>query len=133
MEGKGANITEAEWPIMAFLWRRETATAAEIVDEVLRDRDISMRTVKSLLGRLVAKGAVAYTVDPADARVYHYRAAVARDEAVGAKKRVFLGTVFDNNPLDLLAHFVNEADLSPRDLDELRAILDKKRKDGDDG
>lgn len=132
MSRKGVNITEAEWPIMAFVWERDSATAAEIVDCVIRDRDISMRTVKSLLRRLVAKGAVTYTVDPDDARVYHYSAAVTRDDAVHARKRVFLRTVFNDNPLDLLAHFVKDSALSAQDIDELRGIIEKKRRESDD-
>jgi hypothetical protein len=53
MTKPSANITEAEWPIMSLLWKKGTATSAEIVQEIQRGRDVSMRTVKALINRLV--------------------------------------------------------------------------------
>ncbi len=79
------NITEAEWPIMKVLWLRPTATAAEIVAEVTGERAVAMRTIKTLIRRLVAKNAVGFEVDEHDSRLYHYRALVSKEEAMEEK------------------------------------------------
>jgi BlaI family penicillinase repressor len=122
------NITEAEWPIMRVLWEHESATAAEIVGAVTGERDVAMRTVKTLLRRLVAKKAVSYDVDPGDSRIYHYRASITKDEAIQTKNRDFLASFYQDNVGELLARFVGDTDLSDGQIAELQKALDKARR-----
>lgn len=129
---KKAGITEAEWPIMKVLWAKDMATAAEIVDSVTRARKVSMRTVKTLIRRLIAKGLVAYAVDEHDARVYHYRALISREEGVRDKNLSLLNLVYEGKAGDLLAHFVENATLSSGEIDRLRRQLDEKKAESDD-
>ncbi len=125
---KSHNITEAEWPIMRVLWNNGSATAAEIVDTVMGERDIAMRTVKTLLRRLVAKKAVGYAIDPDDARIFHYRALIKKDEAIQTKNRNFLGSFYQNNVSDLLTNFLGDADMTEEQINNLQKILDQKKK-----
>ncbi|MCC8180141.1 MAG: BlaI/MecI/CopY family transcriptional regulator [Planctomycetes bacterium] len=128
---KKINITETEWPIMQVLWDRPSATSAVIIDQVTNERDISLRTVKALINRLMTKGAITYTKDEFDSRIYHYRAAVALEDVVREKNRSFISMIYDNDPMKLLTRFVHDAALSENDIDELRALLDKKQKQVD--
>lgn len=125
----GNNITEAEWPIMCVLWDKGTSTSADIVSEVMRERDVTKRTLKALLNRLIAKKVVSYTRDASDSRVYHYTALISREEAVKIKNDSFLGMVYKNDPVSLLANFVKNSDLSPDDITRLYALLKEKEKD----
>lgn len=120
-------ITEAEWPIMKFLWERGSATAAEIVAEVEKTRPVSMRTTKTLIRRLISKGMVGYSVDEKDSRVYHYRPLITQAEGVGEKNQAILDLVYEGKAGELLAHFVENARLDAGEIDRLRALLDKKR------
>lgn len=126
------NITEAEWPIMCVLWEKGTCTSAEIIEEVMREKEVTKRTLKALLNRLLAKKIVSYTRDEVDSRVYHYEALVSRDAAVKSKSSSFLGMVYDNNPVSLLTNFVRSAKLSPDDITRLYALLKEKEKDASD-
>jgi BlaI family penicillinase repressor len=128
---KSHNITEAEWPIMRVLWTNGSATAAEIVDAVTGERDVAMRTVKTLLRRLIAKKAVAYAIDPEDSRIYHYRAVIKKDEATRTKNRNFLASFYQNNIGELLTHFVNDASLTDREIAELQTTLDEIKRSRD--
>ena len=122
---KRNSITEAEWPIMAVLWEKGTATSAEIIDAILADRDASRRTLKALLNRLVTKGSVIFTRDENDQRVYHYRPAITREEAVRGKTRAFLG-MLGGDVMNLLTNFVSQAELTDDDIEQLRELLRKK-------
>ncbi len=128
---KQHNITEAEWPIMRVLWESGSATAAEIVDAVTSERDIAMRTVKTLLRRLIAKKAVAFAIDPDDSRVYHYRAIIKKDDAMRTKNRNFLDSFYQNNISELLGHFLGDADMSAEQIADLQKLLNKKKKEKD--
>lgn len=125
----GGRITGAEWPLMEALWNSGTLTAAEIVASVTARTGTSMRTVKTLLRRLVAKGAVSYTVDAADARVYHYTAAVRREDCAAARTEALLGTVFSHDAGEMLLHFVRDTRLSRTEIERLEALLAKKREE----
>ncbi|MCD8349038.1 MAG: BlaI/MecI/CopY family transcriptional regulator [Planctomycetaceae bacterium] len=124
---KRNTITEAEWPIMAVLWEKGTVTSAEIIDTVMARRDVTKRTLKALLNRLITKGSVVFTRDDRDQRVYHYSAAITREEAMRSRTHAVLDMV-GGNALDLLASFVTHARLQPDDIAQLRELLDEKEK-----
>jgi BlaI family transcriptional regulator, penicillinase repressor len=117
-------ISDAEWDVMQVAWRRGDFTAQEMIDE-LSHRDWSPRTVKTLLGRLLAKGALAH--EPRG-KAYVYRPAVKREDCVRQESESFLDRVFGGAPAPLLAHFVKRGRLSAEDIAELRRILDEKVK-----
>ena len=124
-------VSQAEWPIMESLWEKGTATASELVEAVTAGKDISMRTVKTHIRRLVDKGAVGYAIDPDDSRVYHYRPLVTRGEAVQTRKRSILGDLFGGDPAALLDHFVEDKSLGEDEFKKIQQLLRRKRKGGD--
>lgn len=126
---KKPRITEAEWPIMEFLWDRESATASQIVDHIAQSRDVSMRTVKALVRRLIDKKMVSFTVDARDSRVYHYRAVVSREQGVDDKNQSILNLVYGGKAGELLTHFVGNAELQEEEIDGLLSLLAKKKAD----
>ena len=65
-------ISEAEHAVMEVLWQDAPLTAQEVSERVDPERDWTAATVKTLLGRLLAKRAVAHEVD---GRRYLYRPA----------------------------------------------------------
>ena len=120
-------ITEAEWPIMEFLWERESATAAQIIERVSRVRTGSVRTIKALIHRLVEKKMIVFTVDERDSRMYHYRASVTREEGIREKKQTILNMAYAGKISDLLLHFVDDAELDAKEIDSLLSRLEKKK------
>ena len=117
-------ISDAEWDVMQVAWRRGAFTAQDMIDE-LSHRDWSPRTVKTLLGRLLAKGALAHE---ARGKAYVYRPAVKREDCVRQESDSFLDRVFGGAAAPLLAHFVQRGRLSDQDIAALRKILDEKGK-----
>lgn len=126
---KKTQISEAEWPVMETLWKKGRATAGEIVQEVVLGRDVSMRTIKTHIRRLIAKGAIGYSIDPDNSRLYHYRPLVTRDEAVRSRNRSFLGFVYNRDPVALLDAFVEDNSLSDAEVEEIQRLLKRKRRE----
>ncbi|HEY8240553.1 MAG TPA: BlaI/MecI/CopY family transcriptional regulator [Kiritimatiellia bacterium] len=117
-------ISEAEWEVMRIAWERGTVTAQAVVD-ALGHKDWSPRTVKTLLNRLVKKGALAFQ---AQGKAYLYRPAVPMEKCVREESRSFLDRVFGGEAAPALAHFVKSAKLSPDEIKELKRILAEKSK-----
>src|SRR5262245_50919154 len=103
-------ISPAEWVVMEVLWRAESATAAEVIDELGGARNWNHRTIRTLLTRLVGKGALAAR---SAGRRYLYRPAVSRENCVRHESRTFLEKVFGGNAAELLLHFARDAKITP--------------------
>src|SRR5687768_11253163 len=89
---KSVNISDAEWEVMRVLWDAPGAvTANDVVAAVAGPKGWNPRTVKTLLNRLIKKGAVAFE---ARGKVYWYRPRVARVECVKTEARSFAARVF---------------------------------------
>ena len=117
-------ISDTEWEIMKILWQRAPLTAQEIIT-ALTSRDLSWhpKTAKTLLNRLVKKKALAYDQE---GRAYLYRPLVQEGDCVRAEAESFLQRVFGGSLQPMLAHFVEQNKLSPKELAELRRLLEKK-------
>jgi BlaI family transcriptional regulator, penicillinase repressor len=119
-------ISESEWDVMNVLWAADAPLAAnEVVERLAGVRDWSPRTVKTLLNRLINKGALAYE---AQGKRYLYRPRVPREQCVREETRSFLSRVFANAPGAMLLQFVAQAKLTPDEVEALRKLLDKKGK-----
>ena len=115
------DISDAEWDVMKVVWDRGPLTSGEIVKHLESERKWKPRTIKTLLARLVKKGAVTVT-EQADRR-FLYSAKVARDAVVRRESRSFLRRVFDGSAAPALVHLLEDAKLTQREIDELKQIL----------
>lgn len=122
-------ISDAEWEVMKAVWDRGPAglTAGEVVQALEAERDWRPRTVKTLLGRLVKKGAVAFEDD---GRRYLYRAKVTKEDCVRMESRSFLARVFDGAVAPALVHFLEHEKLTPDEIRQLRQTLERGRGEG---
>lgn len=122
--GMSERITEAELAVMETLWDRPRRTAAEVCELVCAGRDWTLATVKTLLSRLVQKGAVA--AEP-DGRRFLYTPLVAREDYVGGESRRLVDRLFGGSAASLVAHFAESEALTADDLDEIEALLRELR------
>ena len=118
-------ISDAEHAVMEALWRESPRTAAEICDEVSEQRGWSLATVKTLLGRLVSKEAIA--AEP-DGRRFLYRPLVERADYVGGESRRLDDRLFGGRAAPLLLHLVEAEALSDADIDEIERLIRELRK-----
>ncbi len=115
-------ITEAEWEVMESVWTAESQLPGEILARIDAGGR-SHRTLRTLLARLVEKGAVAVTVSGSK---HLYSAAVTRDECIRTATQSFSKRFFAGDVKSMLLHFVEHESLSAEELDALRAELDAK-------
>lgn len=119
-ENAGERISEAEHAVMEALWDTSPLSAADVCDRVCSERDWSMPTVKTLLARLVTKGAVA---TEADGRRFLYTPTIERADYVGTESRRLLDRLFGGKPASLFAQLAESESLSDADLAEIERIL----------
>jgi len=119
------NISDAEWEVMNVLWESSPRTASEVAEQLCERMNWHPKTVKTLLARLVKKGALRFRTE---GNKYSYRPAVSREKFVRVETRSFIDRVFGGQTTPMLVHFVQNGDLTPEDLESLKEILERSRK-----
>ncbi|ANY20458.1 Penicillinase repressor [Tsuneonella dongtanensis] len=118
-------ISDAEHAVMEALWDKSPLAAAEVCERVCASRDWTMPTVKTLLGRLVAKGAVA--TEP-DGRRFLYSPLIERADYLGSESKRLVERLFGGRAAPLFAHLAESEALSEEDLLEIEAMLKELRR-----
>lgn len=116
-------ISDTEWQVMKIIWASAPITAGEVIEKLEGVTSWKPKTVKTLLGRLVRKKAIAFNKE---GRIYVYYPLVAENECVKAESRSFLQKVYGGALNTMFAYFLEEEELSREDIEELKRILDQK-------
>ena len=114
--------SESEMQVLSALWDDAPQTAAALTRRIGTINGWTQATVKTLLARLVQKGAV---TAEADGRRYLYRPAIDRAEAVGEESQRFVDRLFGGRVSPLIAHLAEREALSDTDIAEIEALLRK--------
>jgi predicted transcriptional regulator len=117
-------ISEGEHVLMEVLWTDSPLTAAEVTERIDPARGWSDRTVKTMLGRLLAKGVLAHEED---GRRYLYRPAVKREDHVARESSRLIDRLFGGRAAPLVAHLAERQALTEADITELEALLKELR------
>ncbi|MEM9589003.1 MAG: BlaI/MecI/CopY family transcriptional regulator [Planctomycetota bacterium] len=124
MSQPNLQITDAEWDVMEAVWADDEQAAGEIIALVQASRDWNHRTIRTLLRRLVEKGAVTVRVDGSK---HLYRAGVSKQECVRSATQSFTQRFFSGDVRSLLMHFVENEAISKEELDEIRRSLSNNK------
>lgn len=120
-----AKISDAEWLIMKVVWQNSPSTASSVINHLKHETDWSPKTVQTLIGRLVKKGALGVKKDTA---LNEYYPLVSKEDCMREETKTFLQKVYDGSLKVLIANFVNDEALSSKEIEELKSILNEKMK-----
>ncbi len=125
MSKKPADVTETELSILSVLWDRGPCGIRDIVEAVYGEHTPTLHaTVKSLLERLGEKGYVACD----RSRFAHlFSAKVDRETYVGLALQRLADSHFDGSLAPMLLTLVERVQLTRRDRETLRNIIDNIR------
>lgn len=120
-------ISESEWKIMHLLWDKCPLTIADMVDQLNQDTGWKPRTIKTLISRLIQKGAVECRVE---GRSNLYFPLAPMEECIRNENASFLNKVYSGTLNRMFLSFIQQTELSNEEIDELKRMLDEK-KDGE--
>lgn len=120
-------ISESEWVVMKELWHRHPQTSGELIQGLEGRTSWSPATIKTLLNRLVGKGALGFEKR---GREYLYEPLVEEAACVRAESVSFLDRVFGGALAPMLASFLETEQVSQDELARLKALLaEREEKD----
>ena len=106
-------ISDSEWIVMKPFWDNGAMAARDLYDAVSAAQDWSYTTVKTMLSRLVKKGALDYTQV---GNSYLYSPCFSRDEMVRTEVKSFSHRVLDGSLKPFLVGFFDGRNPSPGNL-----------------
>jgi predicted transcriptional regulator len=118
-------ISDAESEVMEVLWTRSPQDADEIHRLLADRRDWQLATVKTLVNRLLHKGAIEAE---RDGRRYLYRPVLQREAWLREQSMGLLDRLFDGRLSPLVSHFAKHRKLSAADIAALKALLKEQEK-----
>ncbi|RIX31956.1 BlaI/MecI/CopY family transcriptional regulator [Sphingomonas edaphi] len=114
-------ISDGELDVMEALWEADDPlTAADVFERIGAMRDWSLATVKTMLSRLVTKGAVSHSEE---GRRFLYSPAIEREAYVGHESKRFVERLFGGRLSPLVARLAEEDGLDDADIAEIEALL----------
>jgi len=119
-------LSHAEWVVMECLWAQSPRTLMQIVKELEETTDWSASTIKTMVGRMTAKGHIRYE-EGGKARLYWPN--LTREEAAGRETENLLQRAYKGRLGLLVNTMVGRQKLSEKELEELYAILDRAKEE----
>ena len=113
-------ISDAELDLMEVLWAADAPLTSADVAERLEVRGWSLATIKTMLSRLVVKGAISHRED---GRRFLYSPAIKREAYVGSESRRFVDRLFGGRLSPLVARLAEADALDEEDIAAIEAAL----------
>lgn len=114
------SLSKAEEQIMEQIWQHENVFLKDLI-EALPDPKPASTTVITLLKRMQDKGFVAYNLYGNSRRYY---ALVAKTDYFSTHLNALIRNFFNNSAAQFGSFFTRDTNLTARDLEELRKIID---------
>ena len=124
-------VSDAEAMVMEVLWDSSPRSAEEVIAALAESTGWAEPTIKTLLNRLLNKGAVSALKD---GRRYLYSPVLRREAWVQQQSEGLLARLFGGRVAPLVAHFSERGQLSAADIAELKRLvseLDNGKEPGD--
>lgn len=116
-------FSDAEWRVMTALWAAGPASARDVHDLTAPETGWAYTTVKTMLDRLVEKGALSSEMRR---NVAQYAPLVSQEEGRRSAVRSLLDQAFGGAPGPLVAHLLADRKLSKRDREEIARLVKER-------
>lgn len=118
--GRATRLNDSEWTVMQAVWECAPANARDVLERVHAETDWAYTTVKTILARLVEKGALR---ERKEGKTSVYVPLVTRESARKAAVRSLLDKAFDGTFGSLVAHMVASEKLGKKEREKLARLL----------
>lgn len=122
---KIVTISDAELEIMKIIWKNPNITANKIIEKLKGKTEWKPNTIKTLINRLLNKKAVDFYKE---GKEYYYYSLINEEEYKILESKSFLNKIFNGSMNLMLMNFIKTKNLSEKDIEELKKILDNAHK-----
>jgi BlaI family penicillinase repressor len=117
-------ISESEFEIMKLLWKNSPLSSNEIIHSLSDKMNWSRQTIKTFINRLLNKNVIGFEKS---GRNYLYYPLFSYDDYVKVENKSFLQRIYDGALGTLFSKFLEEENLSQKEIEKLQKILEDKK------
>ena len=118
------DLSGAEWRIMTEVWRHPSVTARQVHDALAADTEWAYSTVKTMMTRLVEKGALAMS---RDGKQSVFVAVITQEAARSTATSSLIDRVFEGAVGGLFQHLLGSRKVSAKDREQIRQLLEREK------
>ena len=124
-------LSEAEWEVMDGVWHLDRqVTVRDVVDYLYPNGEKAYTTVQTIMNILFEKGVLnRQKIGPVNV----YTPALSREDVAQDETRTLVSRMFEGSFGALAAYLVDSGELSRKELDELRALIEAREKEARNG
>ena len=117
-------ISDAEWQVMKIIWMQGEQTSTDLIRVLAERFDWSKSTIQTLLARLVEKECL---TRKKEGKFFVYSALLTLDQSQDLLVQDIKDKVCSRRIKNLLADLIVECDFTLADLEDLEAVISKKK------
>lgn len=122
-------LTEVELEFMTELWALGEASVREVLASMPEERNLAYTSGATILRILEEKG---FVKSRKEGKSLIYTPLLAKDQYQTRSLQNLSRTLFDDTPATLVARLVDDAGLTEADLEEIRALVERRLHDDSD-
>lgn len=119
----GNLLTEVELEFMNELWALGEGSVRDVLDRLPPERNLAYTSGATILRILDEKG---FVQSRKDGKTLIYRPLLEKDTYQARSLQNLSRTLFDDTPASLVARLVDDAGLTETDLEEIRALVERR-------
>ena len=118
-------LTNAEEQVMKFIWKLGRGYMKNVRDEFSEPKPAST-TIATLIKRLIDKGFVGYNQHGSNREYYPL---IKKSTYFSKQVNTMIKDFFNNSTAQFASFFTNETNLSVKELEELKKVIEDKLED----
>jgi BlaI family penicillinase repressor len=115
-------LTDAEARVMSVLWRKESATVADVVAALKKKRPVAYTTVQTILRILEDKG---YVTHEKVARAFIFRPRVDERQARRRALKHVASRLFNDSLSQLVLNVLEDGQIDAEELSRLKKLIEE--------
>jgi predicted transcriptional regulator len=125
----GDLLTEVELEFMNELWALGEGSVRDVLDQLLPERNLAYTSGATILRILDEKG---FVKSRKEGKTLIYTPLLQKDNYQTRSLQNLSRTLFDDTPASLVARLVDDANLTASDLEDIRALVERRLQDDSD-
>ena len=123
------SVSDAEAEVLKQLWDESPLSAQEIIDRMQGNSPAHPKTVRTLINRLLKKGALGFHEQQ---RTYYYYPTINKADFYQIKTESFLEKFFDGELSPMVSFFSSRKKLKDREIADLKKLIADLEENADD-
>lgn len=109
-------ISDSELEVMKVIWEKKETTSVEII-EALKDFNWNFNTTRTLIKRLLVKGAI--EIVKKEGKTYTYRSAIDENEYKNFVTKALLKKLYNDSLVEFALDYCKNGEVSKREVKQV--------------